>query len=88
MVGTGDGEFDHPYGIAVDSSGRVYVVDSLNHRIQKFTSTGSLITKWGSYGDGDGQFYFPEGIAVDRTGYVYVVESNNARIQKFRKKYE
>ena len=35
-VGTGDGEFRFPRGIAVASDGRVYVVDLYNDRIQKF----------------------------------------------------
>ncbi|MBI4378159.1 MAG: SBBP repeat-containing protein [Nitrospinae bacterium] len=35
--GTGDGQFNHPVGIAVDSSGNVYVADEYNHRIQKFS---------------------------------------------------
>ena len=35
--GSGEGEFLCPEGIAVDSSGNVYVVDYSNHRIQKFT---------------------------------------------------
>jgi hypothetical protein len=34
--GTGEGEFNDPNGIAVDSSGNVYVADTYNHRIQKF----------------------------------------------------
>ena len=37
-----------PHGIAIDSSGNVYVADYGNNRIQKFTSNGNFITKWGS----------------------------------------
>ena len=32
--GTGDGQFEEPTGIAIDSSGNVYVVDRGNSRIQ------------------------------------------------------
>ena len=49
--GTGDGQFDSPHGIALDSSGNVYVVDYYNNRIQKFDSNGTFITRWGSEGD-------------------------------------
>ena len=81
--GTDDGQFKFPTGIAVDSSGNVYVVDTNNNRIQKFTSTGTFITKWGSFGTGDGQFIGPTGIAVDSSGNVYVVDTQVIRIQKF-----
>jgi len=82
-IGTGDGEFDYPYGIAVDSSGDVYVVDQNNDRVQKFTSTGTFILEWGVSGSGEGQFNDPFRIAVDSSGDVYVVDLNNHRIQKF-----
>src|SRR4030042_1741132 len=57
--GSGDGQFNYPAGVAVDSSGNVYVADLGNHRIQKFDSSGGFITKWGSSGSGDGQFNYP-----------------------------
>ncbi len=46
--GKGNGQFDHPYGVAVDASGNVYVADWGNYRIQKFSSTGAYITAWGT----------------------------------------
>jgi len=82
-TGTGNGQFNHPQGVAVDSSGNVFVVDGNNDRIQKFSNTGTFIRKWGSTGTGNGQFNSPDGIAVDKSGNVYVSDSGNNRIQKF-----
>ena len=83
--GNGEGQFNAPWGIAVDRvRGYVYVVDSANFRVQKFDMNGEFIMSWGSFGNGDGQFYFPRGVAVDQTdGFVYVVDMGNHRIQKF-----
>ena len=75
--------FYYPHGITVDSSGNTYVADLFNHRVQKFTSDGQFITKWGSKGSGDGQFDSPYGIATDNDGNVYVADRFNYRIQKF-----
>ena len=79
----GDGEFDHPYGSAVDASGNVYVADAGNNRIQKFTATGVFVTQWGTLGAGNGQFDTPWGVAVDGSGNVYVSDLWNARVQRF-----
>ncbi|MBF0565024.1 MAG: hypothetical protein HQK89_07270 [Nitrospirae bacterium] len=97
--GSADGQFYSPYGLASDKSGNLYVADSGivdttsvpgritvtggNHRIQKFTSDGKFITKWGSWGDLDGRFKLPDGVAIDSSGNVFVVESFGARIQRF-----
>ena len=55
-LGSGDGEFDYPFGVATDGDGNVYVADVRNSRIQKFDANGVFLTKWGTFGTGDGQF--------------------------------
>jgi tripartite motif-containing protein 71 len=81
--GTGNGQFNFPYGVAVDAGGYVYVADTDNHRIQVFTRSGVYLTQWGTSGTGDGQFNYPWGVAVDASGNVYVADYYNHRIQKF-----
>ena len=81
--GIGDGQFNNPTDIAIDSIGNIYVTDTGNNRIQKFNFNGTFITKWGSKGDKDGQFSNPCGITVDIEGNVYVADTGNYRIQKF-----
>lgn len=71
-----------PSGIVVRPSG-VYVVCQGAAKIQQFTSQGTLIAEWGTYGTGDGQFRFPYGIAADSNGNLYVTDRDNWRIQKF-----
>src|SRR5439155_23590105 len=82
-AGTGNGQFNAPDGVATDGSGNVYVVDTFNNRIQKFSSTGTFLTTWGSSGTGNGQFNAPYGVTVDGSGNVYVADTDNNRMQKF-----
>ncbi len=81
------GQFNNPFGLALDNSGNLYVADSDNNRIQKFDSAGTYLTQWGGsygvYGSGDGEMQFPTGVAVDASGNVYVTDAENYRIQKF-----
>ncbi len=49
-------------------SGNVYVVDTGNHRIQKFDGNGTFLCAWGNRGKTEGQLNFPYGIAVDKEG--------------------
>lgn len=87
--------FSTPKGIAVDSSGILYVGDSFNHRIRRIATDGTVTTLAGSgsgqgtstgaFADGVGtntNFNSPQGIAVDSQGTVYVGDTTNQRIRK------
>jgi tripartite motif-containing protein 71 len=60
----------------------MYVVDSQNERIQKFTSDDNPITKWGTEGTAHDQFWLPHDIAIDSSDNVYVVDSGNMHEKK------
>jgi uncharacterized protein (TIGR03663 family) len=89
MEGSGPGQFSWPRGIAVSADGFVYVADSQNHRIQKFTADGQFVTAWGSYGGcpnaapAPATFCEPWGVAVGPDGSVYVADTWADRVQKF-----
>jgi DNA-binding beta-propeller fold protein YncE len=69
--------------VAVDASGNVHVADYGNHRVQRFTDTGTDLTQWGTSGSGNGQFRYPYSVATDAAGNVFVAEVGNNRVQKF-----
>ena len=81
----GPGTFNEPWGIAVGPDGSVYVTDTWNHRIQKFTADGKFIMTWGFFGQGETPeaFYGPRGLATDAQGRVYVTDTGNKRIVVF-----
>ena len=85
--GSGNGQFLNPFGIAVDSQGYVYVADSGNRRIQKFSPDGVFVAKFGTYGSGDGQFLTLADVAVDSADKIYAIDpSGGTTFQTTRNK--
>lgn len=81
--GSGNGQFASPLGLAVSSTGQVFVTDANNHRIQRFDANGVFEAQWGSFGSGNGQFNTPFGLAISSTNQVYVADTSNHRVQQF-----
>ena len=77
-LGSGNSQFSRPRGVAVDSAGYVYVGDSGNSRIQKFTSIGKFVKAFGQ-----SIFSCPGGIAIDNSGNIYVADLGTHSVQKF-----
>jgi hypothetical protein len=80
--GSGDGELVFPVDVAADNTSDVFVTDSGNSRVQRFSHSGAFETAWGTLGSDPGQFLSPAGIDTDGTN-VYVADQGNHRVQKF-----
>ncbi len=83
-------EVSKPWGVAVDSSGNIYVADWMNQSVRKITSAGVINTIAGNgtagySGDGgaatSAAMEDPEGVAIDRSGNLYIADTDNNRIR-------
>ncbi|WP_443333805.1 NHL domain-containing protein [Streptomyces sp. CB02923] len=84
-------QLDGPYGVAVDSTGTLYVTEYNKHRVRKITTDGTISTVAGTGAkgsDGDGgpavsaQLTHPRGVTVGRAGELYIVDTGSHRVRK------
>jgi len=83
--GYGDGEFNYPTNIAVDSESNIYVVDTLGFRVEVFSPDGKFIRAFGEACDAPGCFARPKGIGIDSKGHIYVADAAFQNYQIFNK---
>src|ERR671912_38704 len=82
--GSEDGQLISPHSIDIDKDGYVYVTDTGNDRIQKYSPDGKFILKWGNEDTGGrGAERTPHQLTVDYNGYVYLTDTNGHQILKF-----
>jgi sugar lactone lactonase YvrE len=80
--GSKKGQLLHPTNIAIASDGSVYVVDTTNSRVQKFSPDGEFMNAFGGAGAVPGRFTRPKGIAIDQENHLYVTDAafNNVQV--------
>ncbi len=79
--GTGLGQFNQPYGIDVDETGNIYVVDFGNNRVQKFDSDYNALWTTAGFGYGEGRFWAPIRVVASADGRVFVSDAYNNQVQ-------
>jgi DNA-binding beta-propeller fold protein YncE len=83
-VGSGDGQFINPVGVAIDSRGNLFVVDASNNRVQKLAADGSYLGQFGSNDDGEDHYLgVPMGLAIDAEDNLYIVDVLEHWVKKF-----
>lgn len=65
--------FYYPDYVAKDKNGILYIVDTGNHRIQKFDAQGNYLATIGREGEGPGEFYSPSILEFDAQGNLIVI---------------
>ncbi|CAF0831632.1 unnamed protein product [Adineta steineri] len=86
--GSSSSQLSNPNDVYIDKSGNIYVVDTNNHRIQKFSSGTNIAVTiagiTGSAGSALNQLNTPRYFTFDSTEtYLYVCDYNNQRILRF-----
>ena len=78
-TGSDKGEFEIPHSIAIDPFGNLFVTDTANDRIQKFTSNGTFLMQLGN----KTAFKQLEDIEIDSFDNIYVTDKGDSSIKKY-----
>lgn len=78
------GNLVRPKGVAVDSEGNIYVVESYYDRLLVFDKHGKFLMPIGGTGPETGRFYLPAGVWVDSRNRVFVADMFNGRVVLFQ----
>lgn len=81
MAGTGDGEFDHPHGLAIDRrrGDLIYIGDQENSRLQVFRTDGTFVRLWG-----DAMFQHIHDVGIDpASGELFVGDYELDTLRRF-----
>ena len=77
------GEFNGPWGVAVNDRDEIAVTELWNGRVSVFSSDGTHLRSFGRWGQKNGEFNLPSGIAFDSHGNIVVADCVNHRVQVF-----
>ena len=77
-----------PFRIAIDPSGRLFVTDVMNARVQWFSAFGKHLGTLKRFGAGEGKIFRPTGIALDLRGRLWVGDSYTGLVQLFEERGE
>ena len=70
VAGSGNGAFDEPHALAMDSQGRLFVADRHNNRVQIFDQAGNHLDSWYQFGR-------PSGLFIDKNDVLYAADSES-----------
>ena len=90
--GASNASLNHPFAVAVDTTGNVYIADQSNCVIRKVDTANTITTIAGTAGScgysGDGgkgtsaQLYYPDGLGLDSNGNLFIGDQNNCDVRR------
>lgn len=78
------GNLVRPKGVAVDSEGNIYIIESYHDYLLVFNRKGEFLIPIGGTGEGIGQFYLPTSVWADSSDRIFVADMFNARVAIFQ----